>query len=403
MRIAVVEPDGAGGLAHYAFQLCTAMADAGADVTLVTAVDWELAGLDRPFTAAQVIRLWPAVEAPISPGRGAVLHRFWRKLRRLWRAVRYAWEWERLTRHVIRMRPDVVQFSLIRFPFQAFFLWRMKRAGLTLTEICHEFELRENRYAWMQRIDSGLARSVYGSFRVMFFHGEATADRFRALFGEPEAKVRIIPHGNQALLAELADPGGDLRSRYGIAPERPVVLFFGGLRPSKGLPELVDAFATVRSEVEAHLVIAGFPDRGYDIGGLLEQARRLGVDMDVTIDARYLAIEEVGPLLRTAALLVLPYKSATASGVLQVAYAFARPVVVTDVGDLPDSVDEGITGLVVPAGDGDALAQAIVRLAGDSEIRIRMGEAARQVAFERFGWGPIATQIIDTYRALDPS
>lgn len=230
----------------------------------------------------------------------------------------------------------------------------MKRAGLTLTEICHEFEFRENKSAWMQRIDSRLAKSVYGAFRVMFFHGEATADRFRTLFGEPEALVRIIPHGNQVLIAELADSGGDLRDRYAIAPDRPVVLFFGGLRPSKGLPELVDAFAVARSEVEAHLVIAGFPDRGYDTTELLEQARRHGVAADVTIDARYLALGEVGPLLRTAALVVLPYKSATASGVLQLAYAFACPVVVTDVGDLSDSGEDGVTGLVVPADDSEA-------------------------------------------------
>jgi glycosyltransferase involved in cell wall biosynthesis len=400
MRIAVVEPDGAGGLAHYAFQMSAALSSAGAEVTLVTSPHWELADLDRSFAVEQVIDLWPAVESPVRPGPVAPVRRFWRRTRRIGRALRYVWAWERLTRFLIRMRPDIVQFSVIQFPFQSFFLHRMRRAGLDLTQVCHEFELRESQFASVQSIDRWMARSVFGAFQIMFFHGEATADRFRRLFGEPSAEVRIIPHGNQALITEVADGGGDLRNRYGIPPDRQVVLFFGGLRPSKGLPDLIDAFAIARREIDASLLIVGFPTTAFNPEDLIARARRLGIAEDVDIDARYLPLKDVGPLIRTGAVVVLPYRSATASGVLQVAYAFGRPVIVTDVGDLPSSVEPGETGVVVPVGDVEQFARAMVKMLSEPSDLARMGAAARLAATEQFSWGPIASEVVDAYEGL---
>ena len=397
MRIAVVEPDGAGGMAHYAFQLCSALADAGADVTLVTSRHWELADLDRNFAVARVIDLWSAVDSPVGEGRSAVFRRLWRKVRRVGRGVRFVWAWERLTRFLIRMEPDIVQFSIIAFPFQAVFLHRMRRAGITLTQICHEFERREVTSSWLRSVNESLGRSIYSAFEVMFFHGDASLARFRSVVGEPTAEVRIIPLGNQSLIANVADGGGDLRERYRVPEGRPVVLFFGGLRFSKGLPDLVDAFALVRERVEATLLIAGFPATDFAPEDLVNRARLLGVSDDVIVDARYLPLEEVGPLVRTGSLVVLPYRSATASAVLQVAYAFGRPVVVTDVGDLRASVDEGETGLVVAPGDVEALADAIACLISDPSELERMGRKASAEADERFAWSPIAREILATY------
>ena len=141
MRVFVVEADGAGGMIHYAYQLCGALSAAGADVTLVTAQDYELSHMPHDFTVQPIMRLWPA----ISDGRRArrPLGTAVRIARRARRAIRYAWEWERLTRFLLRERPDIVQFAIIRFLFQAFYLRRLARAGLTLSQVCHEFERRE--------------------------------------------------------------------------------------------------------------------------------------------------------------------------------------------------------------------------------------------------------------------
>jgi len=394
MRIFVIEPDGAGGLLHYAFQISAALAESGQEITLVTGRHYELEGVDAPFRVEPRMRLWPAVEPPGARRLPAPL----RKVRRVWRGLRYAVEWHRLTRYLLRERPDLVQFSTIRFPIQALFLRRLDKAGLRLSQVCHEFEPREARLGWIRSLNMKMATSAYRAFDVIFFHGDGHMNRFRELF-DTTAELVVIPHGDEGLLSRLADGGGDLRMAYGLGPDCPVVLFFGGLRPSKGIPDLIRAFALAREQTpDATLVVAGHPAAGFDVAALRHVADETDAGSAVIIDARYLPLSEVGPLVRTATVVVLPYLSGTASGVLQAAYAFDRPVIATDVGSLAEAVEHGVTGLVVPPADRDALAAAIAKMLADPGEAAAMGRSAGLASRERFGWGPIATRVMDAYR-----
>ena len=89
--------------------------------------------------------------------------------------------------------------------------------------------------------------------------------------------------------------------------------------------------------------------------------RETGTDADVTLVDGYLPDDEVEPYFAAADLCVLPYESATQSGVIQIAYSFGLPVIATDVGGLPEVVLDGRTGFVVPPKDVKALAEAVVR------------------------------------------
>ncbi len=398
LRIAVVEQDGAGGLIHYAHQLCGALHDAGAEVTLFTGRHYELRDLPHRFEVRPVIPLWPAIEDPArTGGRVAMIGR---RIRRAWRAVRYAWAWEVLTRRLIRHRPEVAILSIIRFPFQVFWLRRLSRRGIALAQICHEFEPRESRFGAVRRLTRRWNGEVFPLLRAIFHHGQANRDRFLGLFPQvaPD-RLHLIPHGDEAMFLEPSHRDGDLRTRYGIPDGRPVALFFGGIRPSKGVEDLIDAFADVRREVDAGLLIIGHP-AGVDPIALRARVEALGISSDVVIDPHYLPMDEVGRLMRTASVVVLPYRSATASGVLQVAYAFERPVVVTETGALPEAVEHGVTGLIVPPEDHDALVRAMVKLLDDPTEAAAMGRRAKQWADEAFGWTAIATTVLGVCRSI---
>ena len=398
-RIAVVEPDGAGGMIHYAYQMCTALAAAGADVTLITSTSYELAAFPHSFRVVPMMRLWPTIQArPRRSRPAAAAAAVGRKLRRVWRGLRYAWEWNRVTGRILADHPDIAQFAVIRFPFQAFSLRRLRRAGITLAQVCHEFEPREAGpiTRWVNR---PLSMGVYRCFDVIFLHARENAERFLDRFPIDPAVVRVVPHGNEAMFLQAADAGGDLRDLYAIPPERPVALFFGGMRPSKGLPDLIAAFAMAGSEIDAHLLIAG-PAVGIDPDELRREVQRLGISDRSTIDPRYLPIAEVGPLLRTASVVVLPYRTATASGVLQVAYAFERPVIATAIGALADDVVHGETGLLVPPADPEAMAAALVKLLGDPAEANAMGRRGHKRAMTTFAWEPIAAAMLNVYREL---
>ncbi len=405
MRLFVVEPLAVGGMIHYAYQLCTALAEAGVDVTLVTAGNYEMDDWPHNFTVEKRIHWWTLHDAASSRPPQNRLERAWRKIRwsarRAARGVRLLGEWLRLTRYLLQERPDAVQFGKINFPFEAFFLAWLRFRGLCLTQICHEFELRERGSAPAAYLANRLYTAVYAQFSLIFLHGESNRRRFLQLFPQPEGKTAVIPHGNERIFAE--QHGGEavrekLRRQYRLADGEPVILFFGNLTPSKGLPELLRAFARARCQAPARLIVAGYPTKYINLPILRETAVNLGIADSVVFDARYIPIAEVGPLMELATVVAYPYLSSTQSGSLQVAYSFGRPVVATAVGGLPDVVEDGRSGFLVPPANPEALGEALGKIISSPALAQEMGAYARHLSQTRFAWGPIGAQIIAIYQ-----
>ena len=133
--------------------------------------------------------------------------------------------------------------------------------------------------------------------------------------------------------------------------------------PVQGLDTALEALARLPRELDVRLLVAGrfWEGRGrYD--ALVEQ---LGLGDRVEIHDGYVSNEDAALAFSAADAVVLPYRSATQSGVAQLGYAYGKPVVATNVGGLPAAVDHGRTGLLTPPGDPAALAEAIKRLAAD--------------------------------------
>jgi glycosyltransferase involved in cell wall biosynthesis len=110
--------------------------------------------------------------------------------------------------------------------------------------------------------------------------------------------------------------------------------------------------------------------------------------------------EEGARLFLQASVVALPYLEASQSGVIPTAYGFRRPVVVTDVGSLPEVVDDGVTGYVVPPRDPEALAAAIVRLLKDPDGCRRMGEQGYAKLKTDMAWSTIVESLLAVYREV---
>lgn len=406
MRLFIVEPLGTGGMIHYAYQLCTALAAQGAEVTLVTSQAYELDEFPHNFAVEKRLRLWTLFDptsSQVQPGR---LARTWRKVRwtvrRGGRATRLVREWISLTNYLLKEQPDLIQFGKINFPFEALFLARLSRRGLVLAQICHEFELRERHGGPLTNIANRLYNGVFKHFAAIFFHGESNRQRFLSLFEVPAEQTHIIPHGNENMFPTSTNGlnAQTLRQRYGLAPNEPVVLFFGTLTPSKGLPDLFQAFATVRRHSQARLLVAGFPTKHVDMPKLQAMVTELGLSEVIIFDTRYIPIEEVGAIMDLARVVVYPYRNSTQSGALQVAYRFGRPVIATRVGGLPEAVDEGRSGFLVSPEAPPELAAAILKIVNNPQLAAEMGEYARHLSETRYAWQPIAAQILAVYHDL---
>ncbi|HEX7190863.1 MAG TPA: glycosyltransferase family 4 protein [Thermoanaerobaculia bacterium] len=390
MKIVVIEFAGKGGMIHYVFQLCRAMAAASADVTLITSKQFELASLPRNFEVQPVIDLWD----PKANDAGTLF----RKLRRIGRAFRYYAEWLRVIRLVGAMGPDVVQVGDITFPFDLLPLRLLRRKAPLFADICHNVNPFDVAGGFRQsRWKKFFYKRIYRLFDVVFVHFDRNAAEFARSF--PSRRVVVIKHGNEGLFEEMRDPAVDaaaLRKRLGIGGE-PVVLFFGTLSHYKGVDVLIDAFPRIHRETGARLVLAGYPFHDFDVDAHRARARRAGVGDFVTLVPEYVASEEVAAWMQLASVIVFPYRDIYQSGAIHIAQTFGVPTVATAVGAMKDVVEDGISGLLVPTEDVDALTSAIVRLLQDRDLALRLGAGFAEDARGPFSWGANAATILAVY------
>ena len=304
----------------------------------------------------------------------------------------------RTYREVRRRRPAVVHFQSTNVLTDTPLVWLLRRSGLPLVQTIHNVVPHKS---YLGRLDHLLEGSYYRAFDRLLVHSQANGRELRARYPSiDEGSVAVVPHGNYC--GQFDDPPGmaEARRRYGLPEGVPVALFFGVIRPDKGLDLLLDALA-LPPAANLHLLIAGKPE-GEGQGFQREyQPRidRLGLNARVHSVVRHIADEEVPAIFGACDLVVLPYRQVAMSGVLHLAYTMGRPVLASAVGALPEMVVPGVTGLLVPAGDSKALAAALGVLCRERSELQRMGESARQESL-KYSWDTIAETLGALYDAL---
>ncbi len=227
-------------------------------------------------------------------------------------------------------------------------------------------------------LDRALTTYGLGGADAFLVHARSEAAKLEALaHGRP---VRVHPHPSYGIFSEHAPSREAARSALGLTGR--VLLFFGYVRPYKGLDDLLRALALARRDAWDRLLIVGEfyepPDR---YAPLLSDPR---VRDRVLVVNRYVANEEVARYFAAADVVALPYREATGSGIAQIAFGAGVPVIATRTGGLEEVVEEGVSGLLTPPGDPPALARAIERYFDENlGEKLRAGVA---VSRRRFEW-----------------
>lgn len=192
--------------------------------------------------------------------------------------------------------------------------------------------------------------------RILTKIGLRNASKFLTLSGVVEKEVQQYSKGKKVYRSELPiydcykqiDESNiqEIKAEFGFEPQSLVLLFFGYVRKYKGLDILIEAFPSILSQnPNAKLLIVGeFYD---DPRPYLEQVKNLKIEDKVKLINQFVPNEDVAKYYQVSDVVILPYRSATQSGILNVAYGFYKPVIVTDVGGLAEFVDEGKTGFVI--------------------------------------------------------
>ncbi|GAB3104964.1 glycosyltransferase family 4 protein [Isoptericola nanjingensis] len=209
--------------------------------------------------------------------------------------------------------------------------------------------------------------------------------------GEDPEKVHVLANGVDT--GRIVPAAGRCWGRQDTTAF--TVLFVGTLKPWHGLDVLIDAFAGVRARVpDARLLLVG---DGPEREAVLARADALGV-ADAVEHAGAVAPSEVPALLHRADVAVAPYPALDDfyfSPLKVYEYlAAGLPVVASAVGELPDALEHGDAGVLVPPGRAAALADAIVALAHDDDRRAALGARAREVAVERHDWSAVVRRAL---------
>ncbi len=220
----------------------------------------------------------------------------------------------------------------------------------------------------------------------------------RDLFSfRPDAPALFSPHP----LFDTYGPRTDREEacrRLGLDPSQRYVMFFGYIRDYKGVDLLLDAWALLKAEGGCEgrkLLIVG--EIYGDDGRYAAQIERLGLKDDAIMRNSFVPDSDVPLYFSAVDAVALPYRSATQSGVTQVAYAFDVPMIVTRVGGLAEIVPDDVTGLLCDP-EPRSIADAIRRACTDGNLERYRSNMAEQK--KRFSWRATAEKMFELYAAI---
>jgi len=207
--------------------------------------------------------------------------------------------------------------------------------------------------------------------------------------GIDDKKIVVIPHGALTPFRKST-----YENEHAAETQENYLLFFGSLRENKGIEYLIKAITIVSRKIpNIKLIIAGE-------GNLSKYLRLIEDWKKFEIYNEYIPDEKISELFHRAKIVVLPYLSHRGhSGVLLQSFSYGRPVIVTNVGSLPELVIDGEAGLVIPPKNSEALAKAIISLLEDNVLRKKMGKNALKMA-EKLSWDNIARMHLRVYEEV---
>ena len=380
----------AGTDRHYAYGLATALAREGADVELVGGSQIDcLEFHETPNLKFLEFRGSLSPDAPL-----------------LEKVSRISTYYLRLLRYSAIARPRIFhilwnnRFELFdRTLLMCYYRALGKRVVLTAHNV--NTRRRDAEDSAMNRFTLGIQYRLANHILV---HTERMKREVVSVFRVPAERVTTVTYGVNNAVPNTGLTSAEARQALGLRDTEKVILFFGRIRPYKGLEYLIDAFGRLpRVAQDYRLIIAGQADKADPYRAVVvDKTREDERNGRVLLNLEFIPDGDVEKYFKAADVLVLPYRDIYQSGILFLALRFGLPVLASDVGSLKDELLEGRNGFVFKPGDSADLADAIESYF-QSDLYAHLDQRRTEIrndAARRHSWESAARTTMDVYARL---
>ena len=271
--------------------------------------------------------------------------------------------WSKTTKDILKCNPDLVIFSYWNPFFAPCFgyiakLLKNKIGSNKLISICHNIEPHEKKI-----IDHSLNKFYLKPFKKFMLMSSFVESQLKLYKNDFNSIVRFLPIDKEHKINFKKD---DIKSEMGYNLNQKIILFFGLIRPYKGLDNLLHAVKNILLNSDIKLIIAGEAYESLDKYKSI--INKDNINNNVVWINDFLSNDMIEKLMTISDLLVLPYKTASQSGVLSQAWQYNLPSIVTNVGGLSEYVDEGKSGHIVDSNNINELEKKIESFFNSSEL-----------------------------------
>lgn len=375
-KVLYVNSEGYTGLAYHDYLLCEALQVSGHDVTLLTCREFPLWSLPRSFRSVPYFR-----------GKGASKTRM---------GMKYAWAMLGLVPFALKQKPDIIHFEVLRIPvFDIPVICLLRLLGFPVVLHVHDVTPLEPNLIRML----GFKQS-YRVVNHLTTYTEAGKDELTSKYGLDDRRVTVLTHGHYCGFVSNNNVDVEAaRAALGLHADDRIILFFGVLRQSKGVDVLLKAMPHIlEREPKAKLLVAGKARWEKELDAYKQLITHLRIADSVFLKTTFIPDEEVESIFAASDVVALPYRKAYYSGVIKLAYSHRKAVVASKLGGLMELLENGKTGYFVKHDDPDDLAEKILLLLNNAELRRQMGNAGRLWVESEFSWVKTALQLSQVYK-----
>jgi D-inositol-3-phosphate glycosyltransferase len=393
-KIIMVEPLGDGGIAHYSFNLLNALMKNGESVELITAKNYEFENnnLIAFKVSNKMFRFFSYLKKEISwVDNETIIPSF---IRRIVKLIEYPINIIEILNELIIKKIDIIHFQSVNL-IEIIPIVASRIINRKVVYTIHNVMPRHQKLHFYHKF---IYRIMYSLCDAVIIHSAKGKEEIIDLYKVKQNKIYVIPHGDyKFFIPEKQVSKTRAKLSLGLAEETKTMLFFGAIRENKGLKTILLALPFIKKRIpNCKLMIVGEPLENYSSYKKIIVEEKIENEIYEKLD--YVPNEAVALYFFAADLVVLPYNEITQSGILQIAYAFGKPVVATNLDGFKEAIEDGKNGYLVPLNSIQTLGERCAEILMDQDKIQRMGDYSRFLSDTKYSWNYIADKTREVYK-----